>query len=62
MQADKFLQRLETVRGTLAHQALETPGARDEFEYGRACGMYSGLSLAIETITEMIEEDAKARA
>lgn len=62
MRPDDFLQRLGTVRDTIAHQALETPAGRDSFEYGRACGMYAGLSLAMGTIQEMLEEDAKRRS
>lgn len=52
----EIIIRLEAVRSKYATQALEKPSGHESFDYGRACGIYSGLTLAVETINTVIEE------
>lgn len=57
---DKLLIRLIEQRAELAASALQHPGGRDGFEYGRVSGLHQGLTMAIEAVQEMLadrEED-----
>lgn len=50
------LHRLETEQRNAAKEAMERPGGRGEFDYGRAVGFYAGLQHAKDTITVLYEE------
>lgn len=58
------LHRLETERRNAATEAMERPGGRGEFDYGRAVGFYAGLAHAKDVIEAMYseEEERKNRA
>lgn len=53
---DTLLKRLETEQGELAREALSRPQGRDDFEYGRMCGLYAGLDRARTILVEMIRD------
>lgn len=50
-----LLQRLETERARVAHEALQQPQPGD-FGYGKAVGMYAGLELAKRVLLDLIDE------
>ena len=51
-----IIAKIEALRGQYAHSALSQPGGHESFDYGRACGIYAGLTLAVETINTVIED------
>jgi hypothetical protein len=42
--------------------ALEKPAGKTEFDYGMACGIRRGLTMALNAIEGRIEEDAARSA
>lgn len=54
---EALLKALEEAQAKHAHQALAQPQGRDDFEYGRMCGLYAGLAHARSILVEMISED-----
>lgn len=54
---ETLMQRLEQAQAGHAHQALSQPQGRDDFEYGRMCGIYAGIGHARTILTELISED-----
>lgn len=61
MRIETLLQRLETEQATLATEALRQPTSRDAFEYGRVVGMWAGLELAKQSLTDLVRETERGR-
>ena len=61
MNVAALLHRLETAQLDAAREAMERPGGRAEFDYGRAVGFYAGLAHAKAVIDQMMSEDAERR-
>lgn len=53
---ETLLKRLDDQLLEHSQQALMTPGERDAFAFGRACGIYAGLDRARGILKEMISE------
>jgi hypothetical protein len=53
---ETFLRRLETEQAQLAKEALERPIGKESFDYGRAVGMYAGLTHARDMLIDMVAE------
>lgn len=58
MRIEAIIQRLETEAAKAATEALDKPSGRDAFEYGRAVGLRAGIRHAIDTIGNMLNEEA----
>lgn len=57
---DPIVRKLEEEQAALARAALTQPAGRDDFEYGRVCGMYAGLERAREiALNSLADKDAK---
>ena len=57
---DPLIRRLEEEQAAFAKEALSRPSGRDDFEYGRVCGIYAGLERAREIIfNSLADKDAK---
>ncbi len=56
MRIEVLLQRLEQSQANLARDALTQPQSRDQFEYGKVVGMYSGLEMAKTILLETVAE------
>jgi hypothetical protein len=56
--AETLLKKLEEEQVRQAHAALAQPQGRDDFEYGRMCGLYAGIGHARQVLTQLISEDA----
>lgn len=57
---DPIVRRLEERQAELAKAALAQPAGRDDFEYGRVCGMYAGLEDARQLILNLLaDKDAQ---
>ena len=59
---DQAISRLKAKRAALAESGLQQPQGRDAFEYGRVVGTFGGLTVAITTIEEVLDEQAKEEA
>lgn len=59
MKIDMILRRLDEEQHKLAHEALQHPQGRDNFEYGRVAGLYAGIEHAKGVIIDMIAEREK---
>mgnify|MGYP001564387375 CR=1 FL=1 len=58
---DALDQSFGALRGKqieLAASALQQPAGRDSFEYGRVCGLYQGLEMALNVINDILTERA----
>jgi hypothetical protein len=55
-----MIRLLEVEQSKLAHAALVQPAARDNFEYGRVCGLYAGVAHAIDIIKNAADEHKRA--
>ena len=55
---DRYPSALQTAKFDVAVSALQTPGGRDSFEYGRVCGLVQGLQMALDMFNEMRSEKA----
>ena len=53
---ESLLQRLDTEMRDHAVSALSAPSNRDDFEYGRVCGLYAGLSRTRDILMEMLRD------
>lgn len=51
-----IIARIERERAKFAQAALVRPTGHESFDYGRACGVYAGLTMAAEIINAVIEE------
>lgn len=51
-----IIAHMQAERAQFAHIALAQPAGHDAFDYGRACGIYLGLTKAIEVINTVVEE------
>jgi hypothetical protein len=60
--AVEIRQRLRDEQAKVAHDALSSPVGRDAYAYGRACGVYSGLGMAIALFDEILEEHVRVRS
>lgn len=56
MRIEVLFQRLEQLQADLARDALMQPQSRDEFEYGRVVGLYSGIELAKKVLIDTVAE------
>jgi hypothetical protein len=57
------ISALQTRRQSFAESALSNPQDRSQFEFGRACGTFAGLTMAIDTINGILDDaDARERA
>lgn len=61
MNVAALLHRLETEQLGAAREAMERPGGREAFDYGRAVGFYAGLAHAKLVIDQMLSEEAERR-
>ena len=52
-----FIQRLKEKQLENALAAMETPKGKENFDYGKACGIHYGLRLAEQLFEEAIGED-----
>lgn len=52
----EIVSRIEAERSQFAHSVLSQPGGHESFDYGRACGMYAGLSMAVDIINAVVED------
>jgi hypothetical protein len=59
---DLLDRRLRDEQEQHARQALERPQGRDDFEYGRVCGLYAGLVRAQQILLEIIDERNRRNA
>lgn len=55
--SERFLARMEQTIIGVAVASCKTPKARDDFEYGRVCGMVQGLELAKKVFDEILDEE-----
>jgi len=62
MNLDGFLRRLDEAQAQHAKEALRRPSQRDEFEYGRMCGIYAGLERAKQLVEDMLAEQERKGA
>lgn len=63
MRVDAIIERLKEKRAEVAMEALTQPASDNlEYEYGRAVGAYTGLTIAIESIEELLKEAAEAKS
>lgn len=56
---ERIISALKAEQAKFAHGALQTPAGRDAFEYGRVCGIHSGLQAALEVIDGIIKDTVK---
>ena len=49
------IRKLETLLGNHSKEALRA-STGSEFSYGRACGIYQGLDLALRVLRESLDE------
>ncbi len=54
-EVEESIRKLETLRENHSREALRASSG-DMFSYGRACGIYQGLGLAIEAIKSTLDE------
>ena len=55
---DRYTIALEAKQVELAISAMKTPSGHDPFEYGRACGIFGGLQLALDILNEIHRDQA----
>lgn len=53
-EVEKSIRELEALRDQHSREALRASSGR-EFEYGRVCGIFQGLGMAIEAIKKTLE-------
>jgi len=53
---EALLRLLEEEQVNLAKEALQHPQGRDMFDYGRAVGLYAGLTHARDLIINLVAE------
>lgn len=53
---ETLLARFDAELNEHAHAALTSPQNRDDFEYGRVCGLYGGIYRARSILKDMISE------
>jgi hypothetical protein len=60
---ERIISALRAEQARAAHGALQAPAGRDSFEYGRVCGIYSGLQQAQNVIDSILKDmDEKERS
>jgi hypothetical protein len=60
---ERIISALKAEQTKVAHGALQAPAGRDAFEYGRMCGMHSGLQQALNVIDSILKDiDEKERS
>ncbi|QDH50452.1 hypothetical protein [Caulobacter phage KcrB] len=59
MNISTILTALEVEKTKVAKETLEKPGQGDVFAYGRAVGVYAGLSRAQALIENTLRDEAK---
>ena len=57
MNIAQVIHGLETAQQAAATEAMERPGGRTEFDYGKAVGFYAGLAHAKTLIDGMYAEE-----
>lgn len=55
-----LLRRLDDLQKQFAVEALQTPSAPTEFEYGKACGVVSGIERSKQVLLELLEEHERS--
>jgi hypothetical protein len=60
VRVEATVQKLDAKLNETAHQLLHTPPGRDAFEFGRAVGIYAGLTMAKQVLLNFYEEERKA--
>lgn len=59
---DPFVQKIKQRQAEFATSALTKPAERTEHEYGRVCGIYAGLEMALELYLDLLaDRDQKDR-
>jgi hypothetical protein len=53
---EQIISAIKSEQAKMAQAALRSPSARDEFEYGRVCGMHAGLERALVLIDDLIKD------
>jgi|DEB3_MinimDraft_2_1074329.scaffolds.fasta_scaffold12659_2 hypothetical protein len=53
---ERIISALKAEQARAAHGALQAPAGRDSFEYGRVCGIYSGLQQALNVIDAVLKD------
>lgn len=53
---ERIIGEIRREQTEMAQAALRSPSARDEFEYGRVCGMHAGLERALVLIDNLIKD------
>ena len=54
----RYQSALQAKQVELATSALRVPSGHDLFEYGRVCGLYQGLQMALDILNEMQRDQA----
>ena len=57
---DLAISALKGRQQQLAIDALKTPRGRDSFDYGRVCGLYEGIGVALQLIEEILNDADQA--
>ena len=53
---ERIISALKAEQTKFAHGALQAPAGRDSFEYGRVCGIHSGLQQALNVIDALLKD------
>lgn len=53
----RLIQTLKDAQAQHAHGALSQPRGADAFEYGRAVGIYGGLTMALGLIDQLLADE-----
>jgi len=53
---EELLRKLAEHRAATANDALMRPTSKSEFEFGRSCGYYQGITYAIEALESLLSD------
>ena len=57
MSPEKFHHLIEQRRAEVSKEAMEHPVGGDAFTYGKMCGLYAGLGMAVDIMAGMFADD-----
>lgn len=59
MRAEAIIGKLKERQYQAGMQLLHNPQGKEPFDYGAACGITKGIQIALDTIDELLAEEAK---